>query len=84
MRMKACNMFLIPLNTNPFAESIFTECAYVSFPGTDLNPVIVATCKEFTREDIAEYLKSIGMVFDNYRITCFARKTENPREEVKN
>ena len=32
--MKACNMFLIPLNTNPFAESIITECAYVSFPGT--------------------------------------------------
>ena len=74
-------MFLFPLNANPFTEPIISEYAYVSFPGNDLNPVVVATSKELTKEDVVKYLKSLGMIFDNCRITCYARKKNSTNEK---
>ncbi len=68
------DIFLIPTNGKITESDAIKEWAHVSFPNSDQQPVLVASINELTHQLIIDYLKSIGLVFNNYRITCYTKK----------
>lgn len=72
--MEKQDIYLIPINGKNFTLVKIKECAHVSFPDTDYDPVLVASNSELTTENIIDYLKSNGLASENYRIECFKKK----------
>ena len=73
-RMENKDIYLIQINGKSFTSEKIKECAHVSFPDTDYDPVLVASNSELTKENIIDYLKSNGLASENYRIVCFKKK----------
>ena len=74
MFMDNQDIFVIPTNGETLGAGAIKEWVHVSFPNSDQLPVLIASKYELTTQLVIDYLKSIGLTSDNYRITCYAKK----------
>ena len=52
----------------------FNNIIQIAFPDSNQSPIIIASREILKTEDISDYIKDIGLTYDNYRIVRWTKK----------
>lgn len=72
-RMKSIVQLVNKEQTDAVLQS-FNNIIQIAFPDSNQSPIIIASLEILKTEDISDYIKDIGLTYDNYRIVRWTKK----------